>query len=296
LLVFLAAQATGGMKPAHIDLAVVLELIHLATLVHDDIMDGADLRRGRPTANAKWGNAITVLLGDALFAHALMLSTNFEDKEVIRKIAHSANSVCSGEIIQTQRRFDTQLSIEEYFRIIRMKTATLFESATELAARLNSSDPAVVEALRVYGERLGTAYQVYDDCLDIAGNEATALKSLGTDFAKGKLTLPLLKTLEDSDAASRAEIEAFVLRADPKDSPEMRQLVLTNGSFEASIAAGTDLIDEAAEALQILAPSEALGRLEDLLEGVRGLISSFAFDKMPSSPLSSNGSCQSTFR
>src|SRR5690606_30498586 len=170
-LAFLAGGATGGVTDDHHKLAVTLELIHVATLVHDDIIDGATIRRQAPTANAKWGNALSVLLGDCLFAHALALSTEFEDTVVGRKVAIAANEVCTGEIIQTQRRFDMQLSREDYFDIIRKKTAALFASAMELGARLNGQSPETCEALRDFGYDVGTAYQIYDDCVDLVGEE-----------------------------------------------------------------------------------------------------------------------------
>src|SRR4051812_47826204 len=125
-LALLAAGATGNIGPSHLDLAVVVELIHAATLIHDDILDGADKRRGQPSANAKWGNAISVLLGDCLFAHALKLSSSFQNGEIGRRIAQAASEVCSGEIIQTQRRFDLKLSVPDYYKIIEMKTGALF--------------------------------------------------------------------------------------------------------------------------------------------------------------------------
>jgi octaprenyl-diphosphate synthase len=166
-------------------------------------MDGAEIRRGQPTANAKWGNAISVLLGDCLFAHALKLSTSFPDGEISRRIASAAADVCSGEIIQTQRKFDLKLSIPDYYRIIEMKTAALFAAATELAAFLNESSPEVISGMKTFGLRLGTAYQIYDDCLDIAGSEETVGKTLGTDLRKGKLTLPILYLLQGSSEQKR---------------------------------------------------------------------------------------------
>ena len=143
-LAILSGAATGNICSSHFDLAVVVELIHAATLVHDDIMDGAEIRRGQPTANAKWGNAISVLLGDCLFAHALKLSTSFPNGEISRRIASAASDVCSGEIIQTQRRFDLKLSVADYYRIIEMKTAALFAAATELSAFINEAQPEII--------------------------------------------------------------------------------------------------------------------------------------------------------
>src|ERR1700694_3542542 len=134
LIALLAAGATGEINSGHVDLAVIVELIHLATLVHDDVMDEAERRRAQPTVNARWGNSLSVLLGDCLFAHALNLSTNFENPEISRTIAGTATTVCSGEMIQTQRRFDLKLGVEDYLRIVKMKTGSLFSAAAELGA------------------------------------------------------------------------------------------------------------------------------------------------------------------
>src|SRR5271170_4725953 len=217
-LALLAGGATGNICPSHFDLAVILELIHAATLVHDDILDGADKRRGQPTANAKWGNAISVLLGDCLFAHALKLSTSFQNGEISRRIAHAASDVCSGEIIQTQRRFDLKLSVPDYFRIIEMKTAALFAAASELGAFINEASPEVISALKTFGLRFGTAYQIYDDCLDIAGSEESAGKTLGTDIRKGKLTLPILHLLQTASPAERHRYSEMILRSGEDDA------------------------------------------------------------------------------
>src|SRR3954465_11632377 len=144
LVALLSGGATGGITSGHLDLAVFVELIHLATLVHDDIMDEAERRRSQPTVNARWGNSLSVLLGDVLFAHALNLATDFEDNNISRAIARTATEVCSGEMIQTQRRFDLQLSREDYFRIIRMKTGSLFACAAELGAVISRASDEVV--------------------------------------------------------------------------------------------------------------------------------------------------------
>src|SRR6195952_630148 len=213
-LALLAGGATGNICPSHFDLAVVLELIHAATLVHDDILDGADKRRGQPTVNAKWGNAISVLLGDCLFAHALKLSTSFQNGEIGRRIAQAASDVCSGEIIQTQRRFDLKLSVPDYYKIIEMKTGALFAAATQLGALLNEAAPEVISAMRIFGLRLGTAYQVYDDVMDLAGEEVRAGKTLGSDLRKGKLTLPMLHLLQISDEQERHRISETILSGD----------------------------------------------------------------------------------
>lgn len=195
-LALLSGAATGSIRDEHVDLGTIVELIHLASLVHDDIMDRAEVRRGRATPHAKWGPEVSVLLGDALFAHALKLCTNYDSTHLARRIATASTEVCQGEILQTQRQFDLGLSVAEYLRIIRMKTASLFSVASELGAYLSGSTVEVCDSLRKYGDALGTAYQIYDDCLDLVGREDAAGKTLGTDLEKGKLTLPVLLYLQ----------------------------------------------------------------------------------------------------
>src|SRR5207244_3606207 len=132
-----------------------------------------DRRSAQPTVNARWGNSLSVLLGDCLFAHALTLSTNFENADMSRAISRTASEICSGEMIQTQRRFDLKLEVEDYVRIVEMKTGSLFAAAAELGAIISEADARSTEILRTFGMRVGTAYQIYDDCVDIAGNEGT---------------------------------------------------------------------------------------------------------------------------
>lgn len=268
-LTFLAGGATGGVTDDHHKLAVILELIHVATLVHDDIIDGAEIRRQAPTANAKWGNALSVLLGDCLFSHALMLSTEFEDSVIGRKVAISANEVCSGEIIQTQRRFDMKLSLEEYFEIIRKKTAALFGAAMELGSRLNGQPPAVCEALRDFGLRIGTAYQIYDDCIDLIGDEREYGKTLRTDLHKGKLTLPILNLLASATERQREKLHKLLLQREPIDLPALASIADYVGAIESAVTTGQELVAGARSLLLVLPDSEhrgALGGIADFLD------------------------------
>lgn len=199
-LVALAARAAGGIKPEHVHAAVIIEMVHLATLVHDDVVDGAEVRRNRPTLAANWGNKVSVLAGDCLFAEALKLAATLPSTEVCRLVSQSAKIVCTGEIRQTLQRGNFELSREEYLELVRMKTAELFSLACELGARFAAPNkPQVHAALREYGEQLGTAYQIYDDCLDVFGEEQRAGKSLRTDLITGKATLPVLIVLERAD-------------------------------------------------------------------------------------------------
>lgn len=246
-LALLSGGATGKMSASHVDLAVILELIHVATLVHDDIMDGAELRRDAPTANAKWGNSLSVLLGDCLFAHALKLATGFSDSAVCRRIADAAAEVCSGEIIQTQRRFDLKLAISEYYRIVEMKTAALFSAACELGAFLNGAPPPIISALRDFGARLGTAYQIYDDLLDLAGSEDQSGKTLGTDLRKGKFTLPILLLLQNGELGDTPQL---LLGEEAPDFGGLRQILEASGALKQAAATVQRIIDDALASLE----------------------------------------------
>jgi len=261
-LVLLAAHATGKSTPQHIDLAVALELIHLATLVHDDIMDGASQRRGKPTAFAKWGAELSVLLGDCLFCHALKLSSQFTDHSISCKIAEASNEVCSGEILQTQRRFDLKLSISEYIKIISMKTGALFRISTELSAVLNGCRPDEVLAMRNYGDYLGIAYQIYDDCLDLVGTEGATGKTVGTDLEKGKLTLPLLHLLAQASPAEQERLHTIILHGTPENRTELLAQVVERGGLKNAVRRIQSYLDQAVASLQVLPKSKYRDTLE----------------------------------
>jgi octaprenyl-diphosphate synthase len=250
LLALLAGGATGKINSGHIDLAVIVELIHIATLVHDDVMDEAERRRAQATANAHWGNSLSVLLGDCLFAHALTLSTSFENADISRAIARTAATVCSGEMIQTQRRFDLTLSVEDYLRIVQMKTGSLFSTAAELAALISEADVDMIERFKNFGVQVGTAYQIYDDCLDLVGSESATGKTLGTDLRKGKFTLPVLIFLRSASEFERERCCQLVLEERIEEMIELLKSGATNGALNESIAAGTDLIREAQATLE----------------------------------------------
>src|SRR5437773_10369953 len=209
-LVALTANALGKADDAHVTVAVIIEMVHLATLVHDDVMDEAEIRRGRLTLAANWGNEVAVLFGDCLFAQALKLAASFPTPDVCRAVAMATNTVCSGEILQTQHRRDFQFTREKYFKVLEMKTAELFALSCELSACLSGTALDVRQVLRHFGIAFGTAYQLYDDCVDLFGSEAAAGKSLGTDLAKGKLTLPVLLLWERAEGADRAELQEII--------------------------------------------------------------------------------------
>ena len=245
LLALLAGGASGNINSNHVDLAVTVELIHIATLVHDDVMDEAERRRAQPTANARWGNSLSVLLGDCLFAHALTLSTNFENADISRAIARTAGTVCSGEMIQTQRRFDLNLTVQDYLRIVEMKTGSLFSTAAELAVLISEAEPNVIETFKNFGIQVGTAYQIYDDCVDLAGSESATGKTLGTDLRKGKFTMPVLIFLRSASEFERERCCQLVLEERVEEMIALLKNGASNGALNESIDAGSDLIRDA---------------------------------------------------
>ncbi|MBL9201972.1 MAG: polyprenyl synthetase family protein [Opitutaceae bacterium] len=206
-LTFLSGwRGPGTVNADLVRAAAVVELVHLATLVHDDIMDDADLRRSRRTASREYGSTAAVLLGDALFAHALHLATQFPTTEVCAAVSESTRRVCAGEIVQTLRRGTLNVTRADYQRIVDLKTAELFRVSCHLGARLAGFAPGFVDVAGRFGRHLGIAYQIYDDLVDFFGDESRTGKTLGTDLASGKLTLPLLALLERLDGAERAAL------------------------------------------------------------------------------------------
>ena len=275
LLALLAGGATGKITTSHVDLAVVVELIHLATLVHDDVMDGAERRRAQPTVNARWGNALSVLLGDCLFAHALNLSAGFDNVEISRGIARAAREVCSGEIIQTQRCFDLKLPVDEYLRIVRMKTGSLFSAAAEFAAVLNGVDPTMGESLRDFGMKFGAAYQIYDDCLDVAGDERNTGKTLGTDLRTGKLTLPILALLKTLSEFERERCCSFIVEGKTDEVARLLRSPAAEEALNESIQVGQDLVREAESDLSSLPANEHVDALFSMTKGLQELLEEF---------------------
>ena len=265
-LVALVAGCFGKPGEAHVTAAVIIEMIHLATLVHDDVMDEAQIRRGNATVAAKWGNEIAVLFGDCLFAQALKLAASFPTTEVCRAVSVATNTVCSGEILQTQQRRNFPASRRDYFRVIEMKTGELFTLSCDLAAFLSGAQAEQRAALREFGAAVGTAYQIYDDCVDLFGSEAEAGKSLGTDLAKGKLTWPLLLAWEKADAPDRANLEKMIQAWQPQHLPAVNALLRKYATFQPSVQVIEKFLEQARQALRPLASSPGRQGLLDLTD------------------------------
>jgi len=254
-LVALAAACFETASEQHVTAAVIIEMVHLATLVHDDVMDEAEIRRGKITVAANWGNEIAVLFGDCLFGQALILASAFPTIDVCRAVATATNTVCTGEILQTQQRRKFPDAHREYFRVIEMKTAELFTLSCDLAAFLSKALPEERAALRKFGAAFGTAYQVYDDCVDLFGSEAVAGKSLGTDLAKGKLTWPVLLAWERAPAEDRATLEKLIENWLPENFPLVHALLAKYETFEPTVAVINHYLEQARSALHSLPAS-----------------------------------------
>lgn len=254
-LVALAAACFESPGEQHVTAAVIIEMVHLATLVHDDVMDEAEIRRGKITVAANWGNEIAVLFGDCLFGRALILASTFPTGDVCRAVATATNTVCSGEILQTQQRRKFPDAHREYFRVIEMKTAELFTLSCDLAAFLSNAVPAERVALRKFGAAVGTAYQIYDDCVDLFGSEVAAGKSLGTDLAKGKLTWPVLLAWERAAAEDRARLEKLIENWLPENFPLVHSLLAKYETFEPTVAVINHYLEQARIALHTLPAS-----------------------------------------
>jgi octaprenyl-diphosphate synthase len=202
-LLLLAGQAVGRLRDEHITLAAVVEMIHTATLVHDDVLDEAAIRRHEDTVNARWNNETSVLLGDFLFTHAFYLASTLDSTYACRTIGRATNIVCDGELRQTITSGDVYLAEDDYLAIVEAKTAELCACSCELGAYYAGGDEETVAHLAAFGRNLGIAFQIADDLLDLEGNESATGKSLGTDLAKRKMTLPLIHAREALDPRER---------------------------------------------------------------------------------------------
>jgi len=207
LLVLLGARACGYEGRDHVRLAAIIEFLHTATLLHDDVVDRSDLRRGRATANATWGNAPSVLVGDFLYSRAFQLMVELDNMDIMAVLSDATNTIAEGEVMQLANIGNLTLSEDDYREVIRCKTALLFQAAAHTAGVLGSEDPDEIHALKHFGLHFGLAYQLVDDYLDYAGDSSVMGKNVGDDLAEGKLTLPLIRAL-----STARPVEAKVVR------------------------------------------------------------------------------------
>ncbi len=263
-LVLLTGQACGALTSDHPVLAAVVEMIHTATLVHDDILDEAFIRRHAATVNAEWGNETAVLMGDYLFTHAFHLAASLDSTLACRWIGHATNLVCEGEMQQVHNRGNIDLDEAAYFEIIRGKTAELTAVSARLGAHYAGADAATVEAMDNFGRDLGVAFQIADDVLDIWGDEKTTGKSLGTDLDKQKLTLPLIRLIAMSPPALADRIRHMVAEPTAETREELRPHLESSGALDYAWNQAKVYAAQAGSALEILPESAAKGLLRNL--------------------------------
>lgn len=268
-LVLLSGEATGNTTDEHPSIAAIVEMIHLATLVHDDVLDGATVRRRVACVNQRWDNQVAILLGDFLYARAFALSTDLSSRLASRTLAEATRRLCVGEIDQAALRYDFELSQEEYERIAGAKTATLYAAACELGARYPGGREDVGAEMRQYGWEIGLAFQIIDDCLDVVGDEQVVGKSVGNDVEDGKITLPVLRAYALAGDAQRARIREVFTRPDiGRRIDALRQVCDLEAGVEYAFARATQLVESArsrANALPASEPRAALLELGDFV-------------------------------
>lgn len=250
-LVFLSGSACGSLQEGHVRVAVLAELIHAASLIHDDIIDEADTRRGQRSVRSAWGNAIAVVFGDLLFSVSFGLTETFQNPAIRQAIASATQRMCQGELLQHE--FQSRRRIprpEEYIEMVRLKTAAFLAACCRCGALLSGAEPARAEALARYGEEIGVAFQIVDDCLDLAGHEGKMGKSLGTDISTGKITLPLLLLLSGAPSPEQARLRQILADGGAgRDRETILPLLAAHGTVDAAYAAAEHHAQRAREAL-----------------------------------------------
>ncbi|MCG3127195.1 MAG: Heptaprenyl diphosphate synthase component 2 [Phycisphaerae bacterium] len=265
-LLLLSGEAAGRVTDDHLTLAAVIEIIHLATLVHDDVLDEADVRRALPTVSRRWGNEQAVLLGDFLISHAFALCSSLDSQAASRLVGLTTNTVCEGEMMQVAQRGRLELDEPGYYDIIARKTAALIRTACVLGARHASADERTVDALGRFGQSVGIAFQIADDLLDLLGDEAETGKSTGRDLDMGKLTLPVIHHLRTADPRTRKESLTLLRSSGALARREFVERLESTESLDYARDAARSHVDAALEALTILPESDARSILRAMAE------------------------------
>jgi octaprenyl-diphosphate synthase len=231
-LVALSAKALGYQGRHHYELAAVVEFIHTATLLHDDVVDASELRRGRDTANALFGNAASVLVGDFLYSRAFQMMVSVQNMRVMEILSDATNVIAEGEVLQLMNCNDPDISVDDYLRVIRYKTAKLFEAATQIGAVIAQASPEVEQALATYGMHLGTAFQLIDDVLDYSGDSSQTGKNVGDDLAEGKPTLPLLYAMSHGSPDQAQLIRTAIENGNADNFQAIHEIIRATGALD----------------------------------------------------------------
>jgi octaprenyl-diphosphate synthase len=258
ILLLMAARAAGYRGPRAVRMGCVVELLHTATLIHDDVVDQAPLRRGRPSANARWGDDASILVGDHLYSKSFALMVQDGDPRVLETLARATVSMTEAEVFQLERKRGGTTTEDDYFRIITQKTASFMSACCRIGALLGGSDPALVEGLTRYGLDIGIAFQISDDSLDFVADQARFGKAVGADLKEGKWTLPLIATLGRADLASQERIRALLKQPalGPAEIEEIRRLVVKHDGVGYALGRAHGYTRSAKAALGSLPSSE----------------------------------------
>jgi octaprenyl-diphosphate synthase len=266
VIVLLAANALGYTGKHHIDLAAIVEFIHTATLLHDDVVDGSEQRRSRDTANAVWGNAASVLVGDFLYSRSFEMMVEVDDMRVMNILSTATNKIAEGEVLQLLNCHDPDVDEARYREVILRKTATLFEAGTRLAGVVTDADQSIDEALAAYGRHLGTAFQMIDDALDYGSSGVDIGKNIGDDLAEGKPTLPLIRAMQVGTPEVNALIREVIEEGGVDRVDEVIKAIQSTDSIEYTANLAREearLAKEALEALPASAYRDALAAVAD---------------------------------
>lgn len=256
MLVLLIANAYGYHGTNHRELAAVIEFIHTATLLHDDVVDESSLRRGRKTANALFGNAASVLVGDFLYSRAFQMMLTVDDMRVMSIVAEATNVIAEGEVLQLLNMHNADVTEEQYLQVIRSKTAKLFEAAAQLGALVAGAPDLAIESTAEYGRSLGTAFQLIDDVLDYSGNAADIGKNVGDDLREGKPTLPLIYLMQHGTSAERKLVRDCIENGDEQHFDQILVAITTSGALDYTRRAAEQSAQRAAQSISSLSNSQ----------------------------------------
>ncbi|WP_416694558.1 polyprenyl synthetase family protein [Candidatus Pseudothioglobus sp. Uisw_050_01] len=266
LLLLLCARATNYKSDNHHSMAVVIELIHTATLLHDDVVDNSSIRRGHETANELWGNAPSVLVGDFLYSRAFEIMVEPNSMEIMKILSKATNQISEGEVLQLLSIKNANVSQTEYFEVIERKTACLFKAACQIAGILAESNKNVINGLGSFGKHLGNAFQIIDDTLDYESNSSVIGKEVGDDLSEGKVTLPMIYALENTKGAEKATLSNAITNADSSNIDNIVNILLSVNAFEYCRKVAKNESTKALKFLEVIPNSEYRSALQLLCE------------------------------
>ena len=266
LLLLLCARATNYKGDYHHSMAVVIELIHTATLLHDDVVDSSSIRRGHETANELWGNAPSVLVGDFLYSRAFEIMVEPNSMQIMKILSKATNQISEGEVLQLLNIKNANVSQTEYFEVIERKTACLFKAACQIAGILAESNKNVINGLGSFGMHLGNAFQIIDDTLDYESNSSVIGKEVGDDLSEGKVTLPMIYALENTKGSEKATLSNAITNADSSNIDNIINILLSVNAFEYSRKVAKNESTKALKFLEVIPNSEYRSALQLLCE------------------------------